>query len=113
MLIPSLAFYVHSPAAGHEVALARVTAIVLLAVFALSIPASLRRETEPAGAEPADSEPGAKSDSKSDSDPDSKSDSDPDVPRPRVWPFAPPSTTSTRRLRGCCARTPTSRRSTS
>jgi Ca2+:H+ antiporter len=51
MLIPSLASYVHSPAAGHEVALARVTAIVLLAVFALSIPASLRRDLEPTAAE--------------------------------------------------------------
>lgn len=79
MLIPSLASYVHSPAAGHEVALARVTAIVLLAVFALSIPASLRRETEPAGAEAADSEPGAKSDSKSDSGSDTKSDSGSDT----------------------------------
>lgn len=45
MLIPSLAFYVHSPASGHEVGLSRVTAIVLLIVFALSIPASLSRET--------------------------------------------------------------------
>ena len=40
MLIPSLASYVHSPAAGHEVGLSRVTAVVLLLVFALSIPAS-------------------------------------------------------------------------
>ena len=47
MLIPSLASYVHSPAAGHEVGLSRITAIVLLAVFALSIPASLRRDLEP------------------------------------------------------------------
>ena len=51
MLIPSLASYIHSPAAGHEVALARVTAIVLLTVFALSIPASLRRDAEPQAAE--------------------------------------------------------------
>lgn len=53
MLIPSLAAYVHSPAAGHEVALARVTAVVLLAVFALSIPVSLRRDLEPTAAEEA------------------------------------------------------------
>ena len=53
MLIPSLAAYVHSPAAGHEVALARVTAVVLLAVFALSIPVSLRRDLEPTAAEQA------------------------------------------------------------
>lgn len=48
MLIPSLAAYVHSPAAGHEAGLSRITAIVLLAVFALSIPASLRRDPEQA-----------------------------------------------------------------
>ncbi len=44
MLVPSLASYVHSAASGHEVGLSRVTAIVLLVVFALSIPASVRRE---------------------------------------------------------------------
>ena len=43
MLVPSLASVVHSPAAGHEVGLSRVTAVVLLVVFALSVPASLRR----------------------------------------------------------------------
>jgi Ca2+:H+ antiporter len=53
MLIPSLASYIHSPAAGHEVALSRVTAVVLLAVFALSIPVSLRRDLEPTPAEEA------------------------------------------------------------
>ena len=44
MLIPSLASYVHTPAAGHEVALSRITAVVLIAIFGLSIPASLRRD---------------------------------------------------------------------
>ncbi|MFL6115315.1 MAG: calcium/proton exchanger [Catenulispora sp.] len=53
MLIPSLASYVHSPASGHETALSRVTAVVLLVVFALSIPASLRRDLEPTSAEEA------------------------------------------------------------
>ncbi|HEY3480028.1 MAG TPA: calcium/proton exchanger [Streptomyces sp.] len=61
MLIPSLASYVHSPAAGHEVGLSRITAVVLLAVFALSIPASLRREQEAAasadGGAPPEPEP--------------------------------------------------------
>jgi Ca2+:H+ antiporter len=51
MLIPSLASYVHSPASGHEVALSRITAVVLLVVFALSIPASLSRTLEPTAAE--------------------------------------------------------------
>ena len=44
MLVPSLASYIHSAAASHEVALSRFTAVVLLVVFALSVPASLRRE---------------------------------------------------------------------
>jgi Ca2+:H+ antiporter len=44
MIVPSLASYVHSPAAGHETALSRITAVVLLLLFAASIPASLRRE---------------------------------------------------------------------
>ena len=44
MLVPSLASYVHAAAANHEVGLSRITAVVLLVVFALSIPASLRRE---------------------------------------------------------------------
>ncbi len=50
MLVPSLASFVHAPAAGHEVGLSRVTAIVLLLVFVLSIPSSVRREAGPAAA---------------------------------------------------------------
>lgn len=54
MLVPSLASYVHAAASSHEAALSRITAVILLAVFALSIPASLRREEtaepEPEGA---------------------------------------------------------------
>jgi Ca2+:H+ antiporter len=49
MLVPSLASYVHTPAARHEHALSVIASIVLLAVFALSLPASIRRaegETE-------------------------------------------------------------------
>jgi Ca2+:H+ antiporter len=50
MLVPSLASYVGSPAAHHERALSMIASVVLLAVFALSVPASLRRtEGEPAG----------------------------------------------------------------
>ncbi|MBS2962168.1 sodium:proton exchanger [Actinocrinis puniceicyclus] len=44
MLVPSLASYVHAAAASHEAGLSRITAVVLLVVFALSIPASVRRE---------------------------------------------------------------------
>jgi Ca2+:H+ antiporter len=43
MLVPSLASYVHTPAAEHEHALSVITSIVLLLVFALSVPASVRR----------------------------------------------------------------------
>jgi Ca2+:H+ antiporter len=43
MLVPSLASYVHTPAATHEHALSVIASIVLLAVFALSLPASIRR----------------------------------------------------------------------
>jgi len=49
MLVPSLASYIHAAAASHEAGLSRITAVVLLVVFALSIPASLRRE-DPASA---------------------------------------------------------------
>jgi Ca2+:H+ antiporter len=43
MLVPSLASYVHTPAARHEHALSVIASIVLLSVFALSLPASIRR----------------------------------------------------------------------
>jgi Ca2+:H+ antiporter len=43
MLVPSLAHYVGSPAAAHERALSVIASIVLLAVFAVSVPSSLRR----------------------------------------------------------------------
>ena len=60
MLVPSLASYIHAAAASHEAGLSRITAVVLLVVFALSVPASLRREdsssasaTEPTAAQQA------------------------------------------------------------
>jgi Ca2+:H+ antiporter len=43
MLVPSLASYVHTPAAQHEHVLSDIAAIVLLVVFALSVPSSLQR----------------------------------------------------------------------
>lgn len=51
MLVPSLASYVHSPAAPHERALSVITSVVLLAVFAVSVPSSLRRGEGEADAE--------------------------------------------------------------
>jgi Ca2+:H+ antiporter len=43
-LIPSLTAALHTPAAGHERVLSIVTAVLLLVLFALSIPASLSRD---------------------------------------------------------------------
>jgi len=42
MLMPSLTAALHTPAASHEVGLSRIAAVVLLGVFAASVPASLR-----------------------------------------------------------------------
>ena len=46
MLVPSLASYVHTPAASHERALSVIASLVLLGVFAFSVPSSLRRTGE-------------------------------------------------------------------
>jgi Ca2+:H+ antiporter len=44
MAIPSIAHEVHSPAEQHEVAFSVIVSVVLLVLFALSLPFSLRRE---------------------------------------------------------------------
>ena len=57
MLVPSLAHYVGSPAARHERTLSVIAAVVLLVVFACSVPSSVRRtaqETAVAPAAPSD-----------------------------------------------------------
>ena len=43
LVVPSLASFVHTPASHHERALSVVTAVILLVVFALSVPASVSR----------------------------------------------------------------------
>ncbi len=43
LVLPSLAQYVHTPAAGHEKALSLIVSVILLGVFALSLPAALKR----------------------------------------------------------------------
>lgn len=43
LLVPALTHTLHTPAAGHELAFSRITAVVLLVVFGLSLPATLRR----------------------------------------------------------------------
>ena len=47
LLLPALTSALHTPAARHEVAFSRVTAVLLLVVFALSLPAALKRSSEP------------------------------------------------------------------
>jgi Ca2+:H+ antiporter len=49
LVIPTVAARLHGPVAHHEAALSNVAAVVLLAVFALSVPASLRRSAEGEG----------------------------------------------------------------
>jgi Ca2+:H+ antiporter len=47
LVLPSLASYVHSPAAPHERTLSVIVAIILLVVFVLSLPASIKRASAP------------------------------------------------------------------
>ena len=47
LIIPSLTASLHTPAAGHELALSRIVSVLLLVLFALSLPASLAREEQP------------------------------------------------------------------
>jgi len=49
MAIPSLAHWTHAPAADHERALSVVVSVLLLLLFALSLPFSLRRDANDAG----------------------------------------------------------------
>ncbi|HEX5552727.1 MAG TPA: calcium/proton exchanger [Chitinophagaceae bacterium] len=43
LVLPSLASYVHTPASTHEDALSIITAVILLVLFLLTLPASLKR----------------------------------------------------------------------
>jgi Ca2+:H+ antiporter len=53
MLIPSLASLLHTPAAEHARGLSVAASLVLLLVFACSVPGSIRRTSEEQAAEPA------------------------------------------------------------
>lgn len=55
LAVPGLTAALHTPAADHERELSLIVAFVLLAVFALSIPASLRRTTPHPAEGPTDS----------------------------------------------------------
>jgi len=54
LVVPSLAAYVHLPAGRHETTLSVIVSLVLLAVFALSLPASLSRGAATDGPAPPD-----------------------------------------------------------
>ena len=45
LLVPALTAVLHTPAAGHEVGLSRFVAVILLVLFALSLPAAIKRDT--------------------------------------------------------------------
>ena len=57
MAIPSIAHEVHSPAGAHEKTFSVIVSMVLLLLFALSLPFSLRKETGPEAAAAPSSEP--------------------------------------------------------
>jgi len=46
MVFPSVASYVHTPASSHETTLSLIAAVVLLGLFALSLPASIRKSDQ-------------------------------------------------------------------
>ncbi len=50
LCIPSLTAALHTPAAGHEVALSNIVSIALLVVFGLSLPAALQKQPGTPGA---------------------------------------------------------------
>lgn len=49
LAIPSLAHWVHSPAQPHEKAFSTIVSVVLIAVFVLSLPFSLKRQGDAGG----------------------------------------------------------------
>jgi Ca2+:H+ antiporter len=59
LLVPALTKALHSPAAGHERGLSIVVSVLLLGLFAASLPASLKRTKSEARPAEADGESGA------------------------------------------------------
>ena len=49
LLVPTVTAHLHTPAASHEQALSNTASVVLLVVFALAVPMSLRRAGPPGG----------------------------------------------------------------
>jgi Ca2+:H+ antiporter len=59
MVVPSLAHYVHTPAEQHEKTLSLIVSVVLLVLFVLTLPASLRKGQDAAGEGEGDGKPSA------------------------------------------------------
>lgn len=57
MVLPSLAHYTHTPAAEHEEALSLVVSCILLALFLLALPLSLRKQPDGASEPRQEAEP--------------------------------------------------------
>lgn len=51
LVLPSLASYIHTPAAAHEQGFSMITAVILLILFVLTLPASLKKGSTGLGAE--------------------------------------------------------------
>lgn len=56
LVFPSLASWIHAPAAGHERTLSIIASVVLIALFVLTLPASLKRTNSTRMAEPVEHE---------------------------------------------------------
>ncbi len=56
MVVPSLAHYVHTPAEAHEEVLSTIVAFVLIGLFVVTLPASLRRNPATGTAGPTETE---------------------------------------------------------
>jgi Ca2+:H+ antiporter len=49
LLVPALTAHLHTPAAGHERVLSLIVSVLLLCLFVLALPESVRRQAEPEG----------------------------------------------------------------
>jgi Ca2+:H+ antiporter len=57
MALPSFTFWLHSPASEHETAFSLIVSVLLLVLFGLSLPFSLRRDSSDDGSAPPQEEP--------------------------------------------------------
>ncbi len=57
LVLPSMARETHSPASGHVKVLSDIVAVILLIIFVMSVPATMRRRPAPQGKTEAETEP--------------------------------------------------------